>query len=79
MKSATCPGSCQRGAQPARDTAAGHERPDLLRHRPEDRNRAITFAETPEFGQGEVAERPMAAPNVSRTNEIAHGEPGTQS
>jgi hypothetical protein len=50
-----------------------------LRHRPEDRNRAITFAETPEFGQGEVAERPMAAPNVSRTNEIAHGEPGTQS
>jgi hypothetical protein len=32
---------------------------------------AITFAETPEFGQGEVADRPMAAPNVSKTNEIA--------
>jgi hypothetical protein len=32
---------------------------------------AITFAETPEFGQGEVADRPMAAPKVRRTKEIA--------
>ena len=32
---------------------------------------ATTFAEAPEFGQGEVAERPMAAPKVRRTKEIA--------
>ena len=32
---------------------------------------AITFAEAPEFGHGEVAERPMAAPKVRRTKEIA--------
>jgi len=32
---------------------------------------AITFADTPEFGHGDVAERPIAAPKVSRTNEIA--------
>jgi|SRR6476620_7339338 hypothetical protein len=32
---------------------------------------AMTLAETPEFGHGETAERPMAAPNVRRTNEIA--------
>jgi len=32
---------------------------------------AITFAEEPELGQGEVAERPMAVPKVSRTNDIA--------
>jgi hypothetical protein len=32
---------------------------------------AITFADAPEFGHGEVAERPMAAPKVRRTNESA--------
>jgi hypothetical protein len=32
---------------------------------------AMTFAEVPEFGQGEVAERPMAVPKASRTNDIA--------
>src|SRR4029079_9522322 len=32
---------------------------------------AITFADAPEFGHGEVAERPMAAPKVRRTKEIA--------
>ena len=32
---------------------------------------AITFAERPEFGHGEVAERPMALPNVRNTNESA--------
>src|SRR5262245_8110833 len=32
---------------------------------------AITFADRPEFGHGETADRPMAAPNVSRTNESA--------
>jgi hypothetical protein len=52
------------------DIAAGHERSDLLRHGPEDRDRSDHLAETPEFGQGEVADRPMAAPNV-QTNEIA--------
>ena len=32
---------------------------------------AITLADAPEFGHGEVAERPMAAPKVRRTNESA--------
>src|SRR6185295_11176758 len=32
---------------------------------------AMTLAETPEFGQGEVAERPMAAPKVRSTKVIA--------
>ena len=32
---------------------------------------ATTFAEAPEFGQGETADRPMAAPKVRSTNEIA--------
>jgi hypothetical protein len=32
---------------------------------------AITFAEAPEFGQGEVAERPIAVPKVRSTKEIA--------
>jgi hypothetical protein len=32
---------------------------------------ASTFADIPEFGHGEVAERPIAVPKVSRTNEIA--------
>src|SRR5437762_3459391 len=32
---------------------------------------AITFAETPALGQGEVAERPIAVPKVRSTNEIA--------
>jgi len=32
---------------------------------------AITLAEAPEFGQGDTADRPMAAPKVRRTNEMA--------
>src|SRR5436189_6300384 len=32
---------------------------------------AMTLAEAPAFGQGEVAERPMAVPKESRTNEMA--------
>jgi hypothetical protein len=32
---------------------------------------AITFAETPEFGHGEVADRPMAAPKARSTKVIA--------
>jgi hypothetical protein len=32
---------------------------------------AKTFADRPELGQGEVAERPIAVPKVSSTNEIA--------
>jgi hypothetical protein len=32
---------------------------------------AITFVEAPEFGHGDVADRPMAAPKVRRTKEIA--------
>src|SRR5256885_1652445 len=32
--------------------------------------RAGAVGEAPELGQGEVAERPMAAPKVSRTNDI---------
>jgi hypothetical protein len=32
---------------------------------------ASTFADTPELGQGEVLERPMAVPNDSKTKEMA--------
>jgi hypothetical protein len=32
---------------------------------------AMTFAEAPEFGHGDVAERPMAAPKVRSTKVIA--------
>jgi hypothetical protein len=32
---------------------------------------AITFVDMPEFGHGEVADKPIAAPKVSSTNEIA--------
>jgi hypothetical protein len=32
---------------------------------------AMTFADAPEFGQGDVAERPIAVPKVRSTNEIA--------
>jgi hypothetical protein len=32
---------------------------------------AITFADRPEFGHGEVADKPIAAPKVSSTNESA--------
>jgi hypothetical protein len=32
---------------------------------------AMTRAETPEFGHGETADKPMAVPKVRSTNEIA--------
>ena len=32
---------------------------------------AMTLADSPEFGHGDVAERPMAAPKVSSTKDIA--------
>jgi hypothetical protein len=59
------------GPHPTRNIATGHERTDLLHQRPQIASEAKTFADRPELGQGEVAERPIAVPKVRSTNEIA--------
>ena len=63
-------------AHAAGNVAAGHERADLLRHRPENGDRRNDLRRAPELGQGEVAERPMAGAESEQDERDRRGENG---